>query len=339
MASRSVTVQYRRVEPFGSPSFSTSDFDRLIANALAHEVGGVPLSERAVLRQMPADGAMRLLNKHQTASSFVFGELVRYEPGALAPLINQNPEASELNLLQQAAVDEHEFVQGLIYFMARGPHLAIIERGMRTRQLEDYLTWLLQLSGELKTGQRPVLNSRLEVKGTKGLKAVKRARLQLEGRADEVPAVSAKTAALAELSSDLKGGQDVEDHRGFGVAEGETAWRILDTLNITDAAFTEEASKPGTKLKLDVSFSLKRSRSHIELPEETLKDFLEGHPDSEVVLEGKDSRRIGTALLLKRRADVAMNGVYIDQKAAAEALFAALNAFEEQINQAADDPG
>ncbi len=170
MPTRSVTIQYRRIDPLGVV-FDTSNFNQQIATALQWEIEGVSLTSRAKLREMPVGAiTMRLLNKHDIGDQFVFGELVRYEPGALIPLIVRGDEAAQLDLAQAEAEAGHDLVQGLVYFMVCGRHMALIERGMRGRQLEEYLTWLLQLAEIIGPGSRPKLQSRLVVEGPDGLR-------------------------------------------------------------------------------------------------------------------------------------------------------------------------
>lgn len=314
--TKSVTVQYRRVEPLGD-AFDTQAFDRDLAHALHWEVEGVRLTDRARLRQMPAGGAaVRLLNKHDIGDGFVFGELVRFEPGALIPLILQGEEAAQLDLAQAEAEAGSDLVQGLAYFMVRGQHMALIERGMRGGQLESYLTWLLQRAEIAGVGSRVRLQSRLVVEGAAGLANVKKAKLKLSSTAEDVRTREVEVLATGERR----------------LAGDGTAWDVLRTAGITDAALTEAATEPNTKLNVDVSFSLKRGRNRVELPEETLSEYLESNPDDQFILESEAGRRVGRALILREKQDVEMVGVYIDPASAAQTLWASLQNFMEKVN-------
>jgi hypothetical protein len=104
-----------------------------------------------------AENTFMLLNSVRTKWSMLFGSMILYSRGRNQPLVTEDDSAIELTVQQMApGVDQsgarRDFVESLLFFGIKGNHVVVLQTaGLRARQFESHLNWLL----ETKTNVMP----------------------------------------------------------------------------------------------------------------------------------------------------------------------------------------
>jgi hypothetical protein len=97
-----------------------------------------------------AENTFLLLNSVRTKWSMLFGAMLIYSRGRNQPLVTENDSADELKVEQlappkTAAGERRDFVESLLFFGIKDNHVILLQSaGLRARQLETHLNWLLQ---------------------------------------------------------------------------------------------------------------------------------------------------------------------------------------------------
>jgi hypothetical protein len=142
---KKVRVQYRKFEDLVGALQGASLQDAIGAALKATSPTGDAVGESVKARLYDADPSYGtiVLNSVEEKQSFIFGEIVRFEPGADLPLLQLGENIKEYNLTQAKAPDGHEPIRGVSYFMALGNHVMLLEGDLSAGRAEGYLSWLL----------------------------------------------------------------------------------------------------------------------------------------------------------------------------------------------------
>lgn len=124
-----------------------------------------------------AGKCFRLVNYNSNYKGIQVGELLDYTMGHKQAYTTIDEKASELDLkLMKPLGKQSEFIHSILYFGVFQNHVAIAQAmSLRTRQLEDYLTWLLREAKLLTEDQwitlddQPDPQSVQKIDGAKGV--------------------------------------------------------------------------------------------------------------------------------------------------------------------------
>lgn len=106
----------------------------------------------------------RLIGEFSAEKDFVFGVLMRYMPGLHPPCLIDDETAKTVTVEQLAVPNtddgkSRELVEGMLYFGAIDNHMVLMQSaGMRAKQLEMHLLWLLRKAGSIAETNTVCLN-------------------------------------------------------------------------------------------------------------------------------------------------------------------------------------
>ena len=141
---------------------NTQSLSGAIAQALNVRRGGVRLADDWKLRIAPVSGGSeqrRLVNNVHVDEKSVFGCLCAYTAAEMQTFIathRAQGQASNVPLEDIPAPSDGDFLHGIAYWLIIGNHCYIVQDArVRTKALEEYLTWLLL--GENALVAKPVI--------------------------------------------------------------------------------------------------------------------------------------------------------------------------------------
>lgn len=117
-----------------------------------------------------------LLQTNRGGEGTIYGcEFIAFQEGEEQGTINvKDTGITELPVSAIKAGKDHEFLAGTVYFGVCDNHVVLCQsRGLKTKDLEDYLNWLIAQSKVLPEGNRISLNDHIPEKGKETFKGVK----------------------------------------------------------------------------------------------------------------------------------------------------------------------
>jgi hypothetical protein len=138
----SKTLHYKRAAYLQSEGNLQEDFKKAIA-----KVKTVGTRKQVV---NAAENTFLLLNSIRNRWGITFGSLLLYSRGRNQPLVTEDDAADELKVEQLAPPPDssgarRDFVESLLFFGMKENHVVVLQSsGLRTRQFESHLNWLLQ---------------------------------------------------------------------------------------------------------------------------------------------------------------------------------------------------
>lgn len=97
-----------------------------------------------------AENSFLLLNSVRSRWTMLFGAMLIYSRGRNQPLVTEDDAADDLEVEQlappaSASGARRDFVDSLLFFGIKGNHVVLLQSsGLRARQFETHLNWLLQ---------------------------------------------------------------------------------------------------------------------------------------------------------------------------------------------------
>lgn len=171
---RNATVHYRRLVRGDAGLVDGETLSGAIHDALDKQhPGGGRYRDNWLHRLMPsAKGRdqQRLVNYIHTDAQTAFGDLCAYTPGDFQALIDAGATPGiSTDIAETGAPSGNEYLKGIAYWLAVGDHCYIVQHvAVRTRALEEYLTWFLrdtQIIGDAKT---VILQAEFDIAGSGG---------------------------------------------------------------------------------------------------------------------------------------------------------------------------
>lgn len=167
MAKRKASrVHYRRMDdPVGALNGVT--LEAAIRGALANQHNGVRLQDhwKDRARLVPPDETETLLLNifHDDGASF-FGDLTVYTKGFMQSLLREETSVPMLAVEQQPPPKGREYIHSMMYWMAIGNHVMVIQStSLTTKHLEEYLTWLLsEKTSEMQDNGHVILTAKFD---------------------------------------------------------------------------------------------------------------------------------------------------------------------------------
>jgi hypothetical protein len=317
--TKKVTVHYRRLV---DRNFHDVGFRVPFEAGLAAQIGGVQLGLNDASRiTVSGDGHRMCLLTPQADPNFCFGEVAVFREGDV-PVAEMGP-AGQVHLRTIPLAGNEEAVRGSTYFMAVGPHVALLHHDSSTRFLEDYLRWLmraplgnlpqdemLNLQPMIDAGGRP-----LAVRDVKSLKLRAEVVAPAVARAPDGGGGRQQTFARMIERQQLTGGNVRTILHALGLSNG-----TLQGLNDRDLQ--------------DLEFELlvrKRENNRIQpLPNDLVRGVINDGIDRAAEFHSDGARQRGSAVVASYATDIDVDGAYYVLNSVRAALWNALGEWRNQ---------
>ena len=321
MAKQAV-VQYRRLNREKYPREDV--LKEALVEALRTPRAGKLVGEYVGNRRfdLDQDGRLTLLNKITEAAHwdepFFSGQLTYFEKGANVPAILGDPDAdvNELDLGQFVLGENASMVHGILYFVAVGDHVGLIESsGLRSGRLERFLTQLLTQCDILEAGDTVVLNAQFTNDGGR--------------RVTEATQVEVTAARARRNDVDVGEGlprvieQDIERAR----REGHSVIQVLEVLGWTPEDIERLMAEvpPGGWLEGFFRFFIKSRQSRRKaIRRETLDEAFRNINPADLTILGKGKREKDGFVKLTASRGVETVGSLLNPTSAVQQIEAAL---------------
>lgn len=295
MPQKKCTVQYRYMKP------ETYHGDRNLQSALAEALNqpdatGAVRAENARLRviDLDQDENFVILNKLSDPNTWsgpiIAGQLIQLQQGTQVPAIMQSLEDdTDEFLLQQLEIEEEQRVlRGVLYFVANGSHVGVIEGHLvRGKTLERYFTRLLQDVAMLEPGQVVTLNKRFSATDGKEVTEIK----EMSIRAGSPEPVAATGDVLEQTT--LAQGRE----------EGNKVFDVLRALGWSPEAIAglERTVPEGSRLEGFFKFSVKNRRSIVNMDRAMLDEAFRHIDPDDLGLTGDGREKAGMVTISMSR--------------------------------------
>lgn len=319
--TRTVRVQYRLATLDGEAKEALSLQERLhraMEKPIAKDV-----SQRLLNIMATDEGPQGCLNTHQSTALAFVADVMHFDGRAVSlrfihpdtPVPVAKIEAREIGAGESSLSEP-------IYFMARGNHLAVIERpGFSLPQFARYINALLAKAGELEQGTLWKFAPKIQFSGDPALKgAVKRVvfkpRAAFEGYgATRAPEPKRKRDTQAIIQDVLANGSKLLEILEAAGAD-QTKIETLRKAMSSDLAIR-------AKLELSVFQVKKKTSAEIspEIMQQALADLAD---DGDVEIIAADGRTQGKLVSLSHKTEVLEVGGLLEWTRATEALASAL---------------
>lgn len=291
---RSAKVQYRYVSDaslFGADQTLAATLSR----AWETKLNGAAVSDLPHKREWQVSNHESLtLTWASGNKTEFFGELVATEPGGLVPLLSKAaPSSSYLELRQMKVPEEHEPCHGVLYFLAKGNHVLIIEKNCSARSMERYITWFCREFLEYADPFNIILEPKVEINPDSGaMSDIK----EIEFRpAPIVPDLPIERTARDEISRHAKGNQ---------------ALNVIKSMGFQDSDFDkimEEYDGSG-QIEVFIKIQMKHRNKKMSLDKISLDNVGRNFDEDEIILSGRSGTRIGSIVRLNHPVNILMNG-------------------------------
>lgn len=318
--ARQSTVQYRRLNRDEIPHLDP--LKQAVVSAMLSQRGGRLVGEFIGNRRfdLDQDGRLTLLNRiterNHWGQPFFSGQLTYFERGANVPAILGDPDAdvNELDLGQFALGDNASMIHGILYFVAIGDHVGLIEsNGLKSGRLERFLTQILTQSDILQAGQTISLDAQFTADG--GRQVAQATEVQVAAtRATRPPAAEGVPQVVE---------RDIEQAR----REGNSVIQVLEVLGWSpqDIESLMQEVPPGGWLEGFFRFFIKsRQTRKRPMQRQVLDHALRNIDPANVTILGRGKReRDGFTKLTSLRA-VETVGSLLNPTSAVQQIEAAL---------------
>lgn len=255
----------------------------------------------------------RFINESQLGVDYVFANLCAYALNEMQSVVATNLDGPSVAIQDLAAPGGTDFLHGIAYWLVVGDHCYVVQHTrVRTKALEEYLTWLLRDATSTVTDV-VALQATFDVESDLGdISGVEIGGLVPETVRDETPE---QLSVGAPTSSD----RIVESRRSLGerLAPLSRAREVLETVFgtvETERIMSRIPSEAALQVKLLISY-LSKSREVDRTPLRDLGIAVRNLDDGEVRVRGKNGSatrgeaRLHEAVRFRRMRD---NGNLLD---------------------------
>jgi hypothetical protein len=262
----------------------------------------------------PSSEDTLLMNIHQDGRDYYFGDLTHYTRGYLQTLSAEVADTPSLAVEQQPPPKGKEYVHSMMYWLAIKNHLLLIQsRSLGSKQLEEYLTWLLKDRTEAisPTGQ-VILQAKFDSADVGGdLSDI--SEIIVGGRAVDASAIAA--------SKDEFSTKEVEQHKEIATRKswGARARAILSAVMNNEADVQEllESVPKGANLDVSVHIGYKAKKTVSRAP---MQHAFRNLPEGEITAIGRNGRQTGKDIRLSHAASILKSGSLLDPEDVIRAL-------------------
>lgn len=318
---KKVTVHYRRLV---DRNLADVDFRRSFEAGLAAQINGTALSASDATRiTTSGDGHRMCLLTPHADHRFCFGEIAVFREGDV-PVAETDPHG-QVTLRTIPLNGNEEAVKGSTYFMAQGPHLAILHHESSTRFLQDYVNWLMRNPlGDLPQDEMLSLQPLIQIGGQ--AVAVRDVR-SLKIRAD----VDRFQPAAAHVAQD--GARMPTSFRRMidrQTMTGPSLKAILRSVGMTDGSLNALGADDLEDLELELVLRKKEGNKIQPLPDDLIQGVINDGLDRAAEFETQGARRRGEAIVARHPSEVDVHGAYYELNSVRAALWDALGEWTNQ---------
>lgn len=291
-----ITIHYRK---FVRPEGARLTLEQMIRSAMDYPIdGGIQLKHR-YLERLREDGVDNyFINLYQDSSEdldFVFGDILHFSKGHLQALAKTaDLNAQSVPVQQLKAPEQSEYVHSQMFWMVKDDHAFVLQSmSLKTADLEQYLTWLLQTkSSVLGDSNAVTLTTKFDIDEIGGeLSDIQE--IVVGGVATPPPQRPERfetAPQTAERVSEVTQHGQIDTGRTTGWA---TARKILSELLGGDANVTSlmESVPPDAELNVQVHIGFKTKKRRIDRIALTqLETGLRNLPDSQLQVRAKGGK-------------------------------------------------
>lgn len=263
------------------------------------------------------------MNVHADGGTNYFGDLTLYTKGYMQALLAEIPDVPSLTVEQQPPPRGKEYVHSMMYWMAIKNHLLMIQsRSLTSKQLEEYLTWLLKdrSSAISPTGQ-VILQAKFDASDVGGdLNDIRE--IIVGGQATNLKTMTAEKAAPVPKESTKY--KEIGTRKPWPTRALEVLRAVMN--NEADVQKLLESVPEGANLDIAVHIGYKAKREVSRAP---MQEALRNLPEGEITAIGRNGRMTGSDIRLSHPANVLKSGNLLDPNDVVRALREAYRFFVE----------
>jgi hypothetical protein len=314
---QAVTVHYRRLAD-ATGAFGELTLEAGIRKAMNSQSDGGKLSahwKRRAWLIPPSSEETLLMNLHNDGGTFYFGDLTLYTKGYMQALLAEVPDVPSLTVEQQPPPKGKEYVHSMMYWLAIKNHILMIQsRSLTSKQLEEYLTWLLKdRSTAISPTGQVILKAKFDADDVGG---------DLNDIREIIVGGQATNVATVATAHDM--GPVPKEKTKYSEIGTRKPWptRALEVLravmnNEADVQKLLESVPEGANLDIAVHIGYKAKREVSRAP---MQEALRNLPEGEITAIGRNGRMTGNDIRLSHPANVLRSGNLLDPSDVVRAL-------------------
>lgn len=317
---KKVTVHYRRLV---DRHFHDVPFRPAFEAGLSAHINGVQLDQNDVARiTISGDGHRMCLLTPHADHNFCFGEIAVFRDGDV-PIAESDP-AGQVHLRTIPLAGNEEAIRGSTYFMAVGPHVALLHHDSSTRFLEDYLRWLMRaplgnLLADEMLNLQPMINAGGRPVTVRDIKS-------LRLRAEVAMPAAAPVIAAADGGRPQTFARMIERQQ----LTGGNVRAILHALGLSNGTLQGLQDRELQDLEFELLVR-KRENNRIQpLPDQLIRGVVNDGIDRAAEFEADGSKQRGDAVVARYPTEVDVNGAYFALNSVRAALWRALGEWRNQ---------
>jgi hypothetical protein len=253
---------------------------------------------------------------HHDHREYFFGDLTHYTKGYMQALLAQAQDAPMLAVEQQPPPKGKEYVHSMMYWLAIRSHVLMIQsRSLGSKQLEEYLTWLLKHASAIGDTGNVMLQAKFDPSDVGG---------DLEDISEIVIGGSAPIPARAKISAPPPQASIAERATYKRLQARKPVWdRAINVLrallnNEADVQKLLHSVPPEADLQVSVSIGYKVRKP--EITHSPMQQALRNLPEGEIKARARDGQMSGKDIRLSYPASVIKMGSLLDPDDAMRAL-------------------
>lgn len=308
-ARQPVTVHYRRLAD-ATGAFGKLTLEAAVRKAMNSQSDGGKISahwKRRAWLVPPSSEETLLMNLHNDGGTYYFGDLTLYSKGYMQALLAEVPDVPSLSVEQQAPPKGKEYIHSMMYWMAIKNHVLMIQsRSLASKQLEQFLTWLLKdRSAAISPTGHVILQAKFDASDVGGdLNDIKE--IIVGGRATNVPSTAVTQQAGAAPDEKTKY-SDLGTRKPWPTRAMEVLRAVMN--NEADVQKLLESVPEGANLDISVHIGYKAKREVSRAP---MQEALRNLPEGEITAIGPHGRMTGNDIRLSHPANVLKSGNLLD---------------------------
>ncbi len=261
----------------------------------------------------PSSDETLLMNLHHDGGAFYFGDLTLYTKGYMQALLAEVPDVPSLSVEQQAPPKGKEYIHSMMYWLVIQNHVLMIQsRSLLSKQLEEYLTWLLKdRSTAISPTGQVILQAKFDAADVGGdLNDIRE--IIVGGQATNMGVVSIPDDPIAKETTKYS---ELGTRKPWPTRAIEVLRAVMN--NEADVQKLLESVPEGANLDIAVHIGYKAKREVTRAP---MQEALRNLPEGEITAIGRNGRMTGNDIRLSHRANILKSGNLLDPNDVIRAL-------------------
>jgi hypothetical protein len=322
MERQAVTIHYRKLEDVPG-AFGTLTLEAAIRMAVAKKIKGTKISDDWQLRSWSVPPSLNdnlLMNTYHDDGKSCFGDLTEFTKGELQALIQQQAGAPSVKVIQKQAPAGQEYVHAIMYWMAIGDHVLVLQhRSLTTKKLEEYFGWLLNQQTKTITSSAVILQAKFSLADV-GSDVDDVSAIIVGG--PNMPALTAEAADELEVEESTY--KEVGEKRSWQQKAVEVLRAVMNSEADLQKLLAEIPDEASLQVSVHIGYKTNRRRKISRAP---MQHALRNLPDGEITAIGRNGKRIGNDIRLSYPAHIKKIGSILDPSDVHRALLEAYNYF------------